>query len=94
MADAFDTVTALDDLHSKLKRKQAGVDKKKDDETAKETDHQTALDQVEDEAYKLREKGRDLMKKNLHNTPEYDALVVRSKELRRKRAFLEDSSKD
>lgn len=95
--DHFSTVEALDDLHSKAVKKAAGIEKKKkpaDDETPKETDHEAALDQVETEAFKLREKGRELMKKNLHNTPEYDALVVRSKELRRKKAFLEDSSKD
>lgn len=98
MADYFSAVDALDDLRSKAVKKAAGIEDKKkkpaDDETPKETDHAAALEQVEDEAYKLREKGRDLMKKNLHNTPEYDALVVRSKELRRKKAFLEDSSKD
>lgn len=95
MADYFSAVTALDDLHSKAVKKQAGIDAAANPPAANAAvDHATALDQVDTEMFKLRETGRDLMKKGQQNTPEYDALVARSKELGRKKNFLEASAKD
>jgi hypothetical protein len=100
--DYFETVTALEGHRNEAMKRRAGVepDKKKDDDKklmreASEDDggQAAALKEIDDERFDLHREGRRLMKENRHNTPEYDTLVKRSKELRRKQFFIEDSMK-
>ena len=88
--DHFDVVTALDSARDEAVKKQAGVRvaEKAANEKKSDKPDTSAIDELEKQMSELHSQGRALMAKGQHNTPEYDALVVKNKHLRRKRDFM------
>ena len=91
--DYFEAVTALDSARDQAVKKQAGMkvaEKPAASGKDEKSSHDKAVDDLEKEMSELHAKGRELMSAGKHNSPEYDALVVKNKHLRRKRDFLTD----